>query len=230
MKLTASSHRFCFFCLSRDSRDEAALSDSVPFGAWRKERWRVLHFLPYTAYNSCDSCMGCIVYLQIAGSNKIPGMPCRCLLCLEVAIFQQIHLWGGKSVSNQSCESCNTSTHRCGQELWAPVALWARVGVVTTGTFLEHVCPAVVCGGRHSQRPSQTWCRRSTSERRKWLLLWVVQQPNIFDCCPGVQALTVRKCFAVIPVDMLAVEVVNIETEEWEWQLVWVVTVEVCRR
>jgi len=33
MELTASSHRSCFFCSSRDSRDEAALSESVPTGA-----------------------------------------------------------------------------------------------------------------------------------------------------------------------------------------------------
>jgi len=38
MVLTASSHRSCFLCFSRDSRDEAALSESVPIGAQMKER------------------------------------------------------------------------------------------------------------------------------------------------------------------------------------------------
>jgi len=38
MELTASSHRSCFFCPSRDSRDEAALSESVPTGVRVKER------------------------------------------------------------------------------------------------------------------------------------------------------------------------------------------------
>jgi len=37
MEFTASSHRSCF-CLSRDSRDEAGLSESVPPGARVKER------------------------------------------------------------------------------------------------------------------------------------------------------------------------------------------------
>jgi len=37
MELTASSHRSCFFCC-RESRDEAALSESVPTGARIKER------------------------------------------------------------------------------------------------------------------------------------------------------------------------------------------------
>ena len=32
MELTASSRRSCFFCPSRDSRDEAALTESVPTG------------------------------------------------------------------------------------------------------------------------------------------------------------------------------------------------------
>ena len=33
MELTASSHRSCFFCCSRESRDEAALSEAVATGA-----------------------------------------------------------------------------------------------------------------------------------------------------------------------------------------------------
>ena len=38
MELAASSHRSNFFCLNRDSRDEAALSESVPTGVRMKER------------------------------------------------------------------------------------------------------------------------------------------------------------------------------------------------
>jgi len=38
MGLTDSSHRSCFFCPSRDNRDEAALSESVTTGARVKER------------------------------------------------------------------------------------------------------------------------------------------------------------------------------------------------
>jgi len=38
MELTASSHRSCFSCQNRDSRDEAALSVPVPTGARMKER------------------------------------------------------------------------------------------------------------------------------------------------------------------------------------------------
>ena len=45
MELTALSHRSCFFCSSRDSRDEAALSGSVPTRARMKERLRVSHSL-----------------------------------------------------------------------------------------------------------------------------------------------------------------------------------------
>jgi len=37
MKFTASSHRSCFFCPSRDSRDKAALSESVPTGSRMKD-------------------------------------------------------------------------------------------------------------------------------------------------------------------------------------------------
>jgi len=38
MELTTSSHRSCFLCSSRDRRNEAALSQSVPTGALVKEQ------------------------------------------------------------------------------------------------------------------------------------------------------------------------------------------------
>jgi len=49
-----------------------------------------------------------------------------------------------------------------------------NVGVVTARTFLEHICPAVGCPGRHSRRPSPGWCRRSIGESRncKVVLKW----------------------------------------------------------
>ena len=42
--------------------------------------------------------------------------------------------------------------------------------------------------------------------------LWVLQQPEVIGCCPGGRTLTVRRCCAVAPVDMLAVEVASIQT------------------
>jgi len=81
--------------------------------------------------------------------------------------------WGrgeGKSASNQSCESSSAPPDRCGQEPWILVALWGRADVVTAGTFLEHVCPAVGCPCRNSPRPGPGWCRRCIGERRNWLL------------------------------------------------------------
>ena len=53
--------------------------------------------------------------------------------------------------------------------------------------------------------------------------LWVLQQPKVVGCHPGLQVLPVRcfadqthtvRCFA--PVDMLVVEVANIRTGVWE--------------
>ena len=40
---------------------------------------------------------------------------------------------------------------------------------MTAGTFLEHVCLAFSCHGRHSRRPSPGLCRRSIDERRNGL-------------------------------------------------------------
>ena len=42
--------------------------------------------------------------------------------------------------------------------------------------------------------------------------LWVVQQSKVVECCPGVQALNVRGCCVVTPVDMLGIEVANVQT------------------
>jgi len=46
--------------------------------------------------------------------------------------------------------------------------------------------------------------------------LWVVQQSKVVGCCPGVQALTVRGCCVVTPVDVLAVEVASVQAGVWE--------------
>ena len=45
---------------------------------------------------------------------------------------------------------------------------------------------------------------------------WVIQQYKVVWCCPGVQALTVKRCFVVAPVDMFAVEVANIQAGVWD--------------
>jgi len=42
--------------------------------------------------------------------------------------------------------------------------------------------------------------------------LRVLQLRKVVSCCPGGRVLTVRRCCAVAPVDMLAVEVASIQT------------------
>jgi len=121
------------------------------------------------AHNSFDGHVGYIVWPRVVGSRKTPGMPSQCLVCPEVAISQRIHLWEGKSASNQACEISNASPDRCGQEPWVLVALWGKAAVVTVGNFVEHACPAVGRPGRNSRRPCQGLCRRSIGERRNWL-------------------------------------------------------------
>ena len=74
-----------------------------------------------------------------------------------------------KSASNQPYESSNASPDRYEQEPWASVALWWKADVVTSGTFPEHVCPAVGWLGQNSQKLGLGWYRRSIGERRNWL-------------------------------------------------------------
>ena len=88
---------------------------------------------------------------------------------------------------------------------------------MTAGTFLGHVCPAVGCPGRNSQRPRLGWCRDvPTAREEAGCFLWVVQQSKVVGCHPGVQAFTVRGCCVVTPVDVLAIKVANIQTGVWE--------------
>jgi len=85
------------------------------------------------------------------------------------------------------------------------------------GNFLEHVCPAVGCPGRNSRRPGLSIGADVPSMREEaGCFLWVIQQPKVVGCCLGVQALTVRGCSVVAPVNMLAVVVANIQTGVWE--------------
>jgi len=142
-------------------------------------------------------------------------MPSQHLVCPEVAISRRIHLREGKSTSNRPCESFNASPYRCGQEPWILVALWGRADVVTAGTFLGHVCPAVGCPGRNSRRPGLGWCRCSNGERRNWLFpsCTTVQGYWMLPRSPGSHS---RGCCVVTPVDMLAIEVANVQTGVWE--------------
>jgi len=111
------------------------------------------------AHSSSGGHVRYIVWPQKVGSRKNPGMPSQYFMCPEVAISQRIHLWEGRSTSNQHCESSNVSPDRCGQEPWASVALWGKADVVTSGIFLGHICPAVGCPGRHLRRPGLGRCR-----------------------------------------------------------------------
>jgi len=139
-------------------------------------------------------------------------MSSQYLVCLEVAISWCIHLWESKSASSQPCESSNASPDRCGQEPWVLVVLRGRANAVTSGTFQERVCPAVGCPGRNTRRSGVGWCRRSIGERRNWL--FPLGHATVQGCwmLPGVQALAVRWCLVLAPVDMLAVKVANIQT------------------
>jgi len=43
--------------------------------------------------------------------------------------------------------------------------------------------------------------------------LWVLQQHKIVGCCPGGRVLTVKRCCAVDPVDLLVAKVASIQTD-----------------
>jgi len=56
------------------------------------------------AHSSSAGHVGYIVWSQKVGSRRNPGMPSQYLMCPEVAISERMHLWEGRSASNQPCE------------------------------------------------------------------------------------------------------------------------------
>jgi len=113
-------HRSSFFGCSRDSRDEAALSVSVPTGSGNVAIERLALFVSaWRAVLRRSRGMHCLA--SNSRLSQIPGMPSKCLLCPEVEVSQRIHLREGKRASNQPCESFNASPDYCGQEPWVLV-------------------------------------------------------------------------------------------------------------
>ena len=104
--------------------------------------------------------------------------------------------------------------------LWAGTlnlgVVMREADVVTAGTFLGHLCPAVGCPSEN--REGQVWVGADvpTAREETSCFFWVVQQSKVVGCCPGVQALAVPGWCVVTPVDMLAIEVANVQTGVWE--------------
>ena len=97
MDLTASSYRSCFFCSSRDSWDEAALSESVPLAlGWRSDRGSCT-LCPSMAHSSSDVHVGYSACPRIVGSRKNPGMPSQYLkMSAKGNLSTDSHVWRQK--------------------------------------------------------------------------------------------------------------------------------------
>ena len=154
-------------------------------------------------------------------------------MCLEVAISDWIHLWEGKSASNQPCENSNASQDRCRQEPGASVALWGKTDVVSTGTILEHFCPAVSCPGRNSRRPGLRWCRRSIGDRR--ICQFPLGYTKVQNCwmllrSPGSHRQEMFCCNPSWHVGSWSRQHTDWGVGTSGWPMVWIASVEVFRR
>ena len=138
-----------------------------------------------------------------------------------------------QSASNQPCESSNASSGRCRQEPWASVALWGKADVVTSRTFLEHVCPAVGCPGRNSRRPGLGWCRRYIGERKSWLFpldYTTVQGCWMLPRSPGSHRQEMFCCNPSWPAGSRSHQLTDWGVGTPGWPLVCIASVVVCRR
>ena len=144
MKLKASSHCSCFFCAIQEWRDKAALSESVPAGTLRKERWRVSHSLSHhrTKFLRRQCGMHCLNANTRLSQNSCCFLDVCCirrLQSLNEFTFQKAKTLSISFAKVPTLQRIGVDRHL----LWVSVALWGRVGIVTAGTYLEHVCQAV---------------------------------------------------------------------------------------
>jgi len=155
------------------------------------------------------------------------------LVCPEVAISERIHLWEGKTAFNQPCKSSNSSPDHFGQEPWILVALWGSADIMFAGTYLEPVWPAVGCPGLNSRRPGLVWCRSSNGERRSWLFALgctTVQGCWMLPRSPSSHGQGMLCCNPSWRVGSWSHQRTDWGVETSGRSLVWVASVEVCRR
>ena len=153
-------------------------------------------------------------------------------MCPDVAISQRIHLWDGKSTSNQPSESSNASPDRCRQGPWVSLVLWGRADVVTSGTFQEHVCLVVGCPDQNSRRPGLGWCQLSISERKSRLFPLghtTVQGCLMLPRSPGSQRQEMFCCNPSWHVGSWSRQSTDWGVGTSGWPLVWIASVEICR-
>jgi len=176
--------------------------------------------------------VGYIVWPQRVGSRKNPGMLSQYLVCPEVAISRRIHLWEGKSASNQPCENSNASPDLCGQEPCVLVALRWKGRCCDRGIFPRTRLPAVGYPGRGSRRPGLGWCWRSIGERRNWLFTLdrtAVQGCMMFPRSQGSQRQEMFCCYPSWRVAGWSHQRTDWGVGTSWWPLVWITSVEVCR-
>jgi len=164
----------------------------------------------------------CIVWPGIVGSRKNPGVP-----------SQYLNVSGGGNLSTYSpvrgqkrFQSALQKFQRFTGSLWAGTL--SLGGVMREGRCCDRESfPRTRLSGSRLSWPKLAkarsgWCRPSIGERRSWLFLLGYTTVHVVGCCPGVQALTVRRRFVVTLVDMLAAEVSNIQARVWEgWDCRW---------
>ena len=116
--------------------------------------------------------------------SKNPGMPPQCLMCLEVAISERIHVRRQKRF-----QSALRKFQRFTGLLWAGTLSFG--GVMREGRCCEYGnFPRTrlfdsQLSWTKPRRPGLGWCRRSIGERRSWLFSLGVQQSMVVGCCPG---------------------------------------------
>jgi len=73
---------------------------------------------------------------------------------------------------------------------------------VAVGTFLKHMCPQLVVLANTRQGQLRVGAYVPSVRGETGCSLRVVQQSEVVGSCPGVQALTDRRCFALTPVEI----------------------------
>jgi len=187
------------------------------------------------ACSYCDGHVGCIVWLQIADTRKILGMPSRCLSCSEVAISQRIHLCEGKSASDH--RSALLKFQRLTRLLWA--GTFCLRGVMREGRCCDRRSfPRTRLSGSQLSWPKFAKARSGLvptfhGERKNWLLH--LGRTAVQGCCmlprsPGSHRQEMFCCNRSWHVGSWSRQHTDWVVGTLGWPLVWIASVEVSRR
>jgi len=197
MEFTASSHGFCF-CFTRESRTKRLYQSQSPLGlGWKSDGESRTLYPSMAQFLRCPHGIHCLTADSrlsqkswYAFSFDVSG---GCNLSTDSRVRRQKRFL-----------SALRKFQRFTRSLWQePESQWIYGGTMSWPRELSKNTSVQQSAVLAPTRDGQVLVSADVQSVRGEAVcfLWVIQQTKVVGCCPGVQALTVRGCFVVTPVD-----------------------------